>query len=98
MARHDVYREQGTETMLLDCQADVLSHLHTRLVVPLLPVNVADETGRLTPIFDLNGRRVIMATQLAASVDARLLRNPVASLEHEHDRIMAAFDMLLTGV
>jgi toxin CcdB len=38
-----------------------------------------------------------MATQLASSVPTRQLRDRVASLADEHDKIMNAFDMLLTG-
>ena len=95
MARFDVYRGGGT--FLLDCQADVLNHLDTRFVVPLLPAGETPQAARLNPIFDLNGEAVVMATQLASAVPARELREQVASLVGEHDRIMNAFDMLLTG-
>ncbi|CAM5429606.1 hypothetical protein TMEC54S_03045 [Thauera mechernichensis] len=37
MARFDVYRNSAGEGFLLDVQADLLSHLNTRVVVPLLP-------------------------------------------------------------
>ena len=37
MARFDVYRNSAGEGFLLDVQADLLSYLNTRVVVPLLP-------------------------------------------------------------
>jgi hypothetical protein len=39
-----------------------------------------------------------MVTQFAAAVPARVLGKAVGSLAHERDRIIAALDMLLTGV
>ena len=84
--------------LLLDCQADVLSHLHTRFVAPLLPDDSAPRMERFQPIFDFGGERLYLATHLAANVNVRVLGEVIGSLEHEHDRIMAAFDMLLPGV
>ncbi len=98
MARHDVWRERGGEVLLLDCQSDLLSHLATRFVAPLLRDDGSVRIPRLQPIFELEGERYYMATHLAANIAARALHERVTSLEHEHDRIMAAFDMLLTGV
>lgn len=95
MARHDVYR--GAGVYLLDCQSDYLSSLDTRFVVPLLPEGEVPKAHRLNPVFDVGGERVVMATQLAASVPAGNLREPVASLADQHDLIMNAFDVLLTG-
>jgi hypothetical protein len=39
-----------------------------------------------------------MATHWAASIATRELGPRIASLAHEHDRIMSALDMLLTGI
>ena len=52
---------------------------------------------RLNPVFTVEGVQVVMVTQLASSVSAHQLRDRVTSLEDEHDAIMNAFDMLLTG-
>jgi toxin CcdB len=83
---------------LLDCQADVLSQLNTRLVVPLLPPNEGPPViARLNPPFRIGDERVIMYTQFAAAMPARELRILVASLANEDGTIMNALDMLLTG-
>ena len=99
MARFDVYRNIGGEGYLLDCQADLLSDLNTRLVAPLLPETAAPRpAGRLNPIFDIDGARHVMVTQFAAAVMARDLEPKIASFA-QHDReIGNALDLLLTGV
>jgi toxin CcdB len=95
MARFDVYQTAGA--LLLDCQADFLGHLDTRFVAPLLPADQVPRADRLNPVFELGGNPFVMATQLASAVPSRELRNPVASLADQHDVILNAFDMLLTG-
>ena len=97
MARFDVFRGTGDLTLLLDCQADVLSHFDTRFVVPLLPAAGAEKADRLHPIFQIESRRVIMVTHLAAAVRRRVLGEQVTSLADEQAAIMNALDMLITG-
>jgi toxin CcdB len=95
MARFDVY--EGAGTYLLDCQADILDHLETRFVVPLFPADNVPRANRLNPLLNVAGRPFVMATQLASAMPARELREPVDSLADEHDVIIGAFDMLITG-
>ncbi len=95
MARFDVY--EGVGAYLLDCQADILDHLETRFVVPLLPAQSVPMANRLNPLLHVAGKPVVMATQLASAVPARELREPVDSLVEAHDIIVGAFDMLITG-
>ena len=98
MARFDVYRQPGGGGYLLDCQADILSILNTRFVVPLLPPEEAPlASARLNPAFTIEDRPVVMYTQFAASVPASDLRARVCSLADEDIAIMNALDMLLTG-
>ncbi len=98
MARFDVYPQTGGSGYLLDCQADVLRMLNTRLVVPLLPPDEGPlPISRLNPAFRVDGREVVMYTQFAASVPQRELKRPVASLVAEDNAIMNALDVLLTG-
>lgn len=98
MARFDVYSPAGLSILLLDCQADVLSALDTRFVVPLMPPSQKRPAfPRLNPVFTVNGERLEMITQGAASVAVRALGQPVSSLASEQPAIMNALDMLLTG-
>lgn len=98
MAKFDVYRQKQGGWLVLDCQADLLSDLNTRLVVPLLPIDQAPKPAiRLNPIFDVEGERLVMVTQFAASVPIRELGEIVQSLSPEQDAVSAALDMLIVG-
>ena len=98
MARLDVYRPAGASGYLLDCQADVLRHLNTRFVVPLLPPEEAPRAGeRLNPSFLVAGETVILVTQFAASVEVRNLGDRVTSLNDQHLAVGNALDMLING-
>lgn len=97
MARFDVYelREGG---LVLDCQADLLSALKTRFVVPLLAVEEAPRPAeRLNPVFEIRGDRYVMVTHFAATVETRELGDPIASLAAGEIAISNALDMLITG-
>jgi toxin CcdB len=97
MAKFDVYRASDGG-YLLDCQADFLASLNSRFVVPLRPTGEAPAvSARLNPTFVVEGREVVMKTHFAAAVDARLLREPVASLEAHDFTIGAALDLLTSG-
>jgi toxin CcdB len=99
MARFDVYQNPEGAGCLLDVQADLLDHLNTRLVVPLLPASVAPlPAPPLNPAFSIGGETLVMTTQFMAAVPASLLRPPVvANLQPQHDAIIAAVDFLLQG-
>lgn len=98
MARFDVYRAARTKGYLLDCQSDLLSTLATRVVVPLLPANSTLAATRLNPVFDIEGDRFVMQTPMIVSLPKDRLTQPVASLDEFHLEIMAAIDMLWSGV
>jgi toxin CcdB len=99
VAQFDVHENVFGNGLLLDCQADLLSHLNTRLVVPLLrPEEAPKPALRLNPAFDIGGERYLMVTQYAGAVERRELGPKLTSLA-QHDReIMNALDLLLTGV
>jgi toxin CcdB len=99
VARFDVYANGFGAGLLLDCQADLLSGLNTRLVAPLIrPDQAPKPAGRLNPSFDIGGETYVMVTQYAGAVELRELGPKVASLA-DHDReIMNALDVLISGV
>lgn len=98
MARFDVYRRERKPGYLLDCQGDTLDELETRFTVPLLPAAPEMErASRLHPLFQIQDTPYLMVTHLAGAVPVRILGRPVMSLAEEHDAIMGALDMLLTG-
>lgn len=99
MARFDVYRQHGSENLLLDCQADVLHHLDTCITVPLFPLAKAPSpsVSRLNPSFTIHGDHHVMMTQYSAAIRRGDLGEQVAHLGEEQATIMNALDMLLTG-
>ncbi len=104
MAQFDVYLNPNAVTRrdipyLLDVQADLLDALATRVVVPLV---MAEAMGRaashLNPQFRIKGAAVVMSTAELAGVSNRSLGDKVASLKNKRDEIIAALDLLFTGI
>lgn len=97
MARYDVHA--GADGYFyLDVQADRLSHLNTRVVVPLMPLDVAPvPASRLNPIFEIDGAPFSLVTQYLAATRRSTLGPVVASLASEQDRISLAMDVVLQG-
>lgn len=99
LAQFDVHADPIGGGLWLDCRTDMLSHLNTRLVVPLmLPELAPKPAGRLNPAFHLDGERRLMITQYAAAVETKRLGPVVASLTEHGREIIGALDVLLTGV
>lgn len=104
MAQFDVYLNPNADTrdavpFLLDVQAELLDMLATRVVVPLV---VSEEmvlaAKHLNPQFKIKGIAVVMSTAELAGVPNRALGDKVTSLKHKRDEIVAALDMLFTGI
>ncbi|MBB5022252.1 CcdB family protein [Desulfurispira natronophila] len=98
MARFDVYQNPHGSGYLLDIQADLLTGLNTRTVVPLMPKLHAPQPAQiLNPEFVISGEVHVMVTQFMAAVPTTILANPVVNLRTEHERIVAAIDFLMQG-
>lgn len=98
MARFDVHAAPDGEGFLLDTQANLLSRLNTRVVLPLLPKDRAPAAAdRPNPRFEIDGQSVVMVTQFMAAVPVAELHGPVASLEHRREEVLAAIDFLHQG-
>lgn len=104
MAQFDVYLNPNAATRksipyLLDVQADLLDTLATRVVVPLV---LAEEMGlaakHLNPQFKIKGVAVVMSTAELAGVPNRSLGDKVTTLKSKRDEIIAALDILFTGI
>lgn len=98
MAKYDVYPNQSGPGYLLDVQADLLDGLHTRIVVPLIPIGEAPIPAKsLNPVFTIEGDDVVMATQFLASVPNHILQGPVSNLSNRFSEIGNALDMVFQG-
>ena len=105
MAQFDVYRNANPATraripFLLDVQADLLRSLATRVVVPLSEPELlgGKRAEHLTPQFDIGGRSLVMLTPELAGVPRKALGERVASLAEERGAIIAALDLVFTGI
>jgi len=97
MAKYDVYRLRG-DTLVVDCQADLLSELQTRFVVPLIPAEKAwGNVRRLNPEITFAEAPHVLLPQEAASIDRRDLQNRVGSVADHDMTIGNALDMLISG-
>jgi toxin CcdB len=99
MARRDVHRcRRSGVPYLVDNQADFLSRLPTRLVIPLVPAAaIAPPIDRLHLRVTVEGRELILATNLMASIRRDQLGEKVASLEDRRSEIVAAVAFLQQG-
>jgi len=98
MPRFSVFKNPDGSGYLLNVQADLLDHLNTRVVVPLLPLNLAPVPAKtLNPVFEVEGEPVAIVTQFLAAVPAHMLRTAVANLEGRRHEITTALDLLFQG-
>lgn len=98
MAQFDVRRTLDG-SLVVDCQSDLLRHLDTRFVVPLLPASDFEVVARrLNPLFTIEDVEYVLYTQFAAAVPARQLNDVVTNLDDQSFVIIDALDVLLTGV
>ena len=105
MAQFDVYRNPSKATektfpFLLDIQNSVISDITTRIVVPLGESKYFknEHMDILTPSFEYHDKKLILLTPQIASIPAKLLKDPIGSLEHFRDEIVAALDFAITGI
>lgn len=105
MAQFDVYRNPNAATRaripyLLDVQSDLLDPLTTRIVVPLCKPDVLSgkPAERLNPAFEVEGRKLLMLTPELAGVSRKALGEQVTNLAAERAAIIAALDLVLTGI
>ena len=97
MAQFDVHRLG--DGLVLDCQANLLAHLDTRVVVPLIPQDAAPVPARrFNPLFMVDGTKCVMDTQFVGAVERRELGAVVASLADHSFEIIDAIDVLISGV
>lgn len=99
MARFDVYALRGIDALVVDCQADLLDGLKTRVVAPLIAESEAPTPARhLNPVFAIGDGRYVLLTQFLSAIEVRELGAKVGSLDEDGEQVLRALDFLLTGV
>lgn len=105
MSRFDIYANPGQSKKsdvpyLLDVQCDFLNALESRIVVPLRRVDRFDKVAlpqNLAPVFEIEGLSCFMETPKLASVPAKILKSPIASLSEHHATVITALDFVFQG-
>ena len=97
----DIYANPraGDYPLLLDIQADLLSSLATRVVVPLMKRKRLGRAHltRLNPIIAVEGTEYAALFQEMAAIPRAALGARVASMADRRVEFVAAIDLLLTG-
>lgn len=102
MAQFDVFKNPrgGIYPLLLDVQSDVLARLERRVVVPMVIRRkyVPKPITRLNPIVAVDGIDYVLLFQDLAAIPSTALGARVDSLAGRRDELIAALDLLFTGV
>lgn len=103
MAQFTLYRNDNPQTRatypyLLDVQAQLLQSLKTRLIVPASRCLGAAAIDKLNPTFTLEDQKYLLLTQQMAGIPIANLGEAVADLSFMRDELIAAIDILITGI
>lgn len=105
MAQFDVYLNPSRSTKkaypyLLDIQSEVISEIATRIVLPIARLSELkeQEMKKLTPVIEYLDEKLLIVTPQISAVPAKNLTNPLGSLAHLRDEIIASLDFALSGV
>ena len=105
MAQFDVYANPNPATRaripyLLSVQSDLLESLATRVVVPLCKPEVLKGklAERLNPVFEIEDRKFALLTPEVAGVSAKVLGERIGNLSGRRGDIIAALDLVFTGI
>ncbi len=105
MAQFDVYVKPSKQTQsaypfILDMQNALIDHIATRIVVPLAHARKFrnEEMKGLTPRIEFNGDELMIMIPQIASIPAKVLNQPIGTLKHLRDEIIAALDFAITGI
>jgi toxin CcdB len=102
MAQFDVHKNPGGGEfpLVLDVQANLLAQLSTRAVVPMAKLQRfgTKPISRLNPTARIDGVEYVLVFQELAAVDKTTLGSKVASLASRRAELVAALDLLFTGI
>jgi len=100
MAQFSVYKNENTKSnkeypYLLNVQNDILSSLDTCMVVPLSVT--MKPIKHLNPVFEIEGKSVVMSTTQMAGIDRTMLNKEMTNLEAFRREIIDAIDFMIVG-
>ena len=102
MAQFDVFKNPrgGRYPLLVDVQSELLERLATRVVVPMTARSRygAKPISRLNPIATVRGTDYVLVFQELAAIPIAALVTRVGSIVDQRAELVAAIDLLFTGI
>lgn len=106
MRQFVVYRNRNEYTralypLLLNVQSDLIEETGTRVVVPMVSATGGrspPSISSLAPIMEVNGKPHVLMVPLLAATEIDDLGAVEADLSRERSTIMAALDLLISGI
>jgi len=83
---------------LVCVQHPLLDHLNSRVMVPLATTRVVPVASRMQPAIRLGQDILFFDPTEILTLPIQLLRPAIANLAAERDKIVAALDLVFTGV
>ena len=97
MARFDLFRTTD-RTLVVSWQSTLFDHLDGRLVMPLIPGEVAPHpASRLNPLLEIGGAEYLAFPQWSSGMPIGELSRDGRNLDDEGLRLLDALDMLISG-
>jgi toxin CcdB len=101
VTQYDLCRNTGRgakrSPYLLVVQRDMVSALPTRLVAPVMRLSLKSAVTRVMVPVAIEGESLHISLPELFSIDHTMLGAVVGNLNHLHDDIVRALDMLITG-
>lgn len=102
MAQFDLFSNSRSKNypLLLDLQSDLLRDLATRVVAPLSSVKRlgGKPIGHLNPVVTVAGVDYAILLQELAALPVKALGKSVGNLGERRSELIAALDLLFTGI
>ena len=104
MAQYDVFSNPSTSakdgiSYVVVIQSDLLEALATRLVIPLADLNFEGKVPAvLCPVITVKGQRFNALAHYAAPLPVKQLRRPIDNVAEQASALVAAMDVVLSGV
>jgi len=105
MAQFDIYTNPNKKSrtaypFIIDMQNDLVDELTTRIVAPLALYSKfkGQELYKLTPRVSYDEQELLILIPQMTSMPAKLLKEPIGSLIHLRNEIIAALDFAIIGI
>ncbi|MEI9885174.1 MAG: CcdB family protein [Rhizomicrobium sp.] len=98
VVRNPIRAARDVKPFLVCLQHHLLDHLSTRVLAVLAVKPESGERSRLYPAVRIESDILYFNPTDLMTLPVRLLGKPIANLEAERDRIIAALDMVFTGI